>query len=278
MAFYAGQIIKHPAMENPTIVVITDRNDLDDQLFGTLSMCKDLLRQTPQQADSHADLFKMLDRPSGGVIFTTIQKFSPEDGDPDGSLTSRRNVVVIADEAHCSQYGFKPDSGCVNRVFRDKPAGRVVDYIDIAQRLKNALRQYSTPDQENTGVDEAQAVAVMMEKYEIVRAMYRPDTPNGLDYRRAVVREATPQERLGIMAAAIDWILTMQQQDVARETTDEGKKRAHRRYGDAVLALSKAYALAAASDLAREIREEVGFFQAVRAAMRAGDGEEKPRF
>ena len=100
-------IIKHPAMENPTIVVITDRNDLDDQLFGTFSMCKDLLRQTPQQADSHEDLFKMLDRPSGGVIFTTIQKFSPEDGDQDGPLTTRRNVVVIADEAHRSQYGFK---------------------------------------------------------------------------------------------------------------------------------------------------------------------------
>ena len=71
MAFYAGQIIKHPAMENPTLVVITDRNDLDDQLFGTFSMCKDLLRQTPQQAESHEELHKLLDRPSGGVIFTT---------------------------------------------------------------------------------------------------------------------------------------------------------------------------------------------------------------
>jgi type I restriction enzyme, R subunit len=517
MAFYAGQIIKHPEMENPTIVVITDRNDLDDQLFGTFSMCKDLLRQTPVQAESHEDLFKLLDRPSGGVIFTTIQKFSPQDNDVEGPLTRRRNVVVIADEAHRSQYGFKAkvskkgevsygfakylrdampnasligftgtpiegddvntpaifgqyidvydisravadyatvpiyyesrlarieldesqkpkiddevdevtgsespdvqerlkrkwaavealvgsdtriklvaadlvqhfenrisglqgkgmivcmarwicvklykeiialrpdwhsdddeagaikivmtgsasdppdwqphlgkrpkarrellakraknpddslklvilcdmwltgfDAPCmhtmyldkpmkghglmqaiarVNRVFRDKPAGLVVDYIGIAQRLKNALRQYSQPDQENTGVDEAQAVAVMMEKYEIVRAMFRPDTPKGFDYRRATVREATPQERLGIMAGAIDWILTMQQQDAARETTDDAKKRVHRRYGDAVLALSKAYALAAASDEAKDIREEVGFFQAVRAAM-----------
>jgi type I restriction enzyme R subunit len=86
MAFYAGQIIKHPDMENPTIVVITDRNDLDDQLFGTFSLCKDLLRQTPQQADSHEELFKLLDRPSGGVIFTTIQKFSPQDGDVEGPL------------------------------------------------------------------------------------------------------------------------------------------------------------------------------------------------
>ena len=80
MAFYAGQIIKHPAMQNPTLVVLTDRNDLDDQLFGTFSMCKDLLRQTPQQAEDREHLRKLLDRPSGGVIFTTLQKFSPEDG------------------------------------------------------------------------------------------------------------------------------------------------------------------------------------------------------
>ncbi len=517
MAFYAGQIIKHPDMENPTIVVITDRNDLDDQLFGTFSMCKDLLRQTPVQAESHEELFKLLDRPSGGVIFTTIQKFSPQDGDTEGPLTTRRNVVVIADEAHRSQYGLKAkvskageisygfakylrdalpnasligftgtpiekedvntpaifgqyidvydisravadyatvpifyesrlarieldesqkpkiddevdevtgsesideqerlkrkwaavealvgsdariklvaadlvqhfenrisglqgkgmivcmarwicvklykeivvlrpewhsdddetgaikivmtgsaadppewqphlgkrpkarrellakraknpddplklvivcdmwltgfDAPCmhtmyldkpmkghglmqaiarVNRVFRDKPAGLVVDYIGIAQRLKNALRQYSKPDQENTGIDEAQAVAVMLEKYEVVRAMFRPDMPHGFDYRRAAALDAKPQERLSIMAGAIDWILTMQQEDAARETTDEAKKRVHRRYSDAVLALSKAYALAAASDEAKGIREEVGFFQAVRAAM-----------
>src|ERR1700730_9088688 len=103
MAFYAGQVIKHPAMANPTLVLLTDRNDLDDQLFTTFSMCKDLLRQTPHQANSREELHKLLDRPSGGVIFTTIQKFAPEEG----PLTDRRNVVVIADEAHRSQYGFR---------------------------------------------------------------------------------------------------------------------------------------------------------------------------
>ena len=108
MAFYAGQIIAHPAMENPTFVVITDRNDLDDQLFGTFAMCHDLLRQTPRQADSREDLQKALTRPSGGVVFTTIQKFAPERGETDYPvLTDRRNVVVIADEAHRSQYGFR---------------------------------------------------------------------------------------------------------------------------------------------------------------------------
>jgi type I restriction enzyme R subunit len=155
----------------------------------------------------------------------------------------------------------------VNRVFRDKPAGLVVDYIGIAQHLKNALGQYSQPDQEQTGIDEAEAVAVLLEKYEIVRDMFRPETAGGFEYRRALAVDATPQQRLGIMAGAIEWILTMQQEEAARETSEEGKKRAHRRYNDAVLALSKAFALAAASDAARDIREEVGFFQAIRAAL-----------
>ena len=510
MAFYAGQIIAHPAMENPTFVVITDRNDLDDQLFGTFSMCRDLLRQTPRQADSREDLQKALTRPSGGVVFTTIQKFAPERGEIDYPvLTDRRNVVVIADEAHRSQYGFrarvnrktgeiahgfakylrdalpnasfigftgtpieqedvntpavfgeyidvydinrgvedgatvpiyyesrlarieldedeKPklddevaeltedeaqseqeklkrrwakveavvgaekrlamvatdlvehfenrvvgmagkamivcmsrricvalynqiirlrpawhseddESGAlkivmtgaasdpqewqqhvggkarrellakrakdpedplklvivrdmwltgfdapsmhtmyidksmrghglmqaiarVNRVFRDKPAGLIVDYIGIAQNLKSALSQYSRDDQKHAGIDEAEAVAVLVEKYEIVSDMF-----HGFDYRAGLI--GSPQERLAALAGAIEWVLDMQQSEAARESTKEGKKRAHRRFSDAVLSLSKAFALAAASDEAREIRDEVGFFQTVRAAL-----------
>lgn len=505
MAFYAGQLVKHPAMANPTLVVLTDRNDLDDQLFATFSMCRDLIRQTPVQADSREDLTRLLARASGGVIFTTLQKF----GETSQALTDRRNVVVIADEAHRSQYGFrakvdaktgeisygfakylrdalpnasfigftgtpieaddvntpavfgnyidvydisravedgatvpiyyesrlarieldedeKPkidaevnelteddpeveqerfkrkwstvealvgsdkrlalvaqdmvthfedrvaaldgkamvvcmsrricvklydeivklrpdwhsadnnagavkivmtgaasdpedwqqhignkarrdllakrardakdplklvivrdmwltgfDAPCmhtmyvdkpmqghglmqaiarVNRVFRDKPAGLIVDYIGIAQNLKSALQQYSKNDQENTGVDESQAIAVLMEKYEVVRDMY-----HGFDYASAM--GGTPQERLAMMAGAIEWILDMQQKLAAKEKTTDGKKDAHRRYQDAVLALSKAFSLASASDEAREIREEVGFFQAIRAAL-----------
>ena len=107
MAFYAGRIIREPAMENPTIVVLTDRNDLDDQLFGTFSRCHDLLRQTPTQARSRADLRTKLAVESGGVVFTTIQKFFPEEkGDRHPVLSKRRNIVVIADEAHRSQYDF----------------------------------------------------------------------------------------------------------------------------------------------------------------------------
>ncbi|MBZ0086904.1 MAG: type I restriction endonuclease subunit R [Thermomonas sp.] len=505
MAFYAGLLVKHPAMANPTLVVLTDRNDLDDQLFSTFSMCRDLIRQTPVQAESRDDLQKVLSRASGGVIFTTLQKF----GEVSEPLTARRNVVVIADEAHRSQYGFKAkvdaktgeisygfakylrdalpnasfigftgtpieaddvntpavfgnyidvydisravedgatvpiyyesrlarieldedekpkidaevdelteedseadqerfkkkwstvealvgsdkrlalvardmvahfedrvaalsgkamvvcmsrricvklydeiiklrpdwhstddnagavkivmtgaasdpqewqqhignktrrdllakrardpkdplrlvivrdmwltgfDAPCmhtmyvdkpmqghglmqaiarVNRVFRDKPAGLIVDYIGIAQNLKSALQQYSKNDQENTGVDAAQAIAVMLEKYEVVRDMY-----HGYDYVSAM--NGTPQARLAMMAGAIEWILDMQQKLAAKEKTKEGKKNAHRRYQDAELALSKAFALASASDEAREIREEVGFFQAIRAAL-----------
>lgn len=519
MAFYAGRIIKHPAMENPTLVVLTDRNDLDDQLFGTFSACKELLRQTPLQANDREALRTLLNRPSGGVIFTTLQKFSPDDGSSEYPvLTDRRNVVVIADEAHRSQYGFrakverksgdisygfakymrdalpnasfigftgtpieqadvntpavfgnyidiydisravedgatvpiyyesrlarveldedekpkidaeiaeltedeaadeqerlkrkwasvealvgsdrrlalvaedlvkhfearqqaldgkgmivcmsrricvklyeeivklrpnwhsdddeagtikvvmtgaasdpaswqshigvrpkarrellakrakkaddplklvivrdmwltgfdapsmhtmyvdKPMKGHglmqaiarVNRVFKDKPAGLVVDYIGIAQNLKSALGQYSGNDQAQTGIDEAEAERVLKEKYEIVRAILRPDIKGGFDYRPALDSKATPQSRLAIMAGAIDWVLTVQQQDAAKESSEEAKKKCHRRYGDAVLALSKAFALASAGDLAREIRDEVGFFQAIRAAL-----------
>ena len=466
MVFYAGQIIAHSAMENPTFVVITDRNDLDDQLFGTFSMCRDLLRQTPRQADSREDLQKALTRPSGGVVFTTIQKFAPERGETDYPvLTDRRNVVVIADEAHRSQYGFRarvnPKTGeiahgfakylrdalpnasfigftgtpieqedvntpavfgeyidvydinrgvedgatvpiyyesrlarieldedekpklddevaeltedeaqseqeklkrkwakveavvgaekrlsmvskdivehfenrvvgmdgkamivcmsrriCValydqivklrpawhseddesgvlkivmtgaasdpkewlqhvggkarrellakrakgpedplklvivrdmwltgfdapsmhtmyidksmrghglmqaiarvNRVFRDKPAGLIVDYIGIAQNLKSALSQYSRDDQKHAGIDEAEAVAVLLEKYEIVSDMF-----HGFDYRAGLT--GSPQERLAALAGAIEWVLDMQQREAARRI-DRGRQ------------------------------------------------------
>ncbi|MCL6546063.1 MAG: HsdR family type I site-specific deoxyribonuclease, partial [Bryobacteraceae bacterium] len=107
MAFYAGRIIREPAMENPTLVVLTDRNDLDDQLFGTFSRCRDLLRQPPAQAESRRHLRELLSVRAGGVVFTTIQKFLPEErGDRRPVLSDRRNIVVIADEAHRSQYDF----------------------------------------------------------------------------------------------------------------------------------------------------------------------------
>jgi type I restriction enzyme R subunit len=105
MLFYAGCIIEEPAMENPTLVFLTDRNDLDDQLFGQFQRCHEILRQTPVQADSVEHLRKLLNVASGGVVFTTIQKFMPEEkGGKAPELSKRRNIIVIADEAHRSQY------------------------------------------------------------------------------------------------------------------------------------------------------------------------------
>ncbi len=108
MVFYTGKMVLESALRNPTIVVVTDRNDLDGQLFDTFAACQDLLRQEPQQADSRKELRELLNREAGGVIFTTIQKFSLEESEDTASvLTDRSNVIVIADEAHRSQYGLK---------------------------------------------------------------------------------------------------------------------------------------------------------------------------
>ena len=148
----------------------------------------------------------------------------------------------------------------VNRVFKDKPAGLVVDYIGITQNLKNALGQYSASDQQKTGIDDAEAIAEMLKRYEVVKAMF-----HGFDYLQGL--HGTPQERLKTLAAAVEWILEFQHKEAAKQTNDIEKKRAHRRYQDAVLALSKAFALAAASDEAKKIRDEVGFFQTIRVAL-----------
>ena len=105
MVFYTGKVVL--AMDNPTILVITDRNDLDDQLFDTFAACRQLLRQEPVQAESRDELKRLLKVASGGVVFSTIQKFQPEDGNVYELLSDRENIVVIADEAHRTQYGFK---------------------------------------------------------------------------------------------------------------------------------------------------------------------------
>jgi type I restriction enzyme R subunit len=510
MAFFAGLAVRSPELANPTLVVLTDRNDLDDQLFSTFSLCRDLIRQTPEQATSREDLKRLLDRSAGGVVFTTLQKFSPAPGEENFPLlTDRRNVIVIADEAHRSQYGLdarlntktglrrygyahylrqalpnasfigftgtpvegedrntpaifgdyidiydisravedratvpiyyesrvariqldeeeKPkidaeieemledetlteaekfkakwstiealvgsdkrieqiaadlvrhlearlsalqgkamavcmsrricvklydeiialrpdwhsdddaegavkivmtgaasdplawqkhiggkrrrdalakrarnpddplklvivrdmwltgfDAPCmntmyidkpmrghglmqaiarVNRVFRDKEGGLVVDYIGIAQNLRKALADYSDSDRDKTGVDEETAVAKMLECVERIRGVF-----HGFDYAGGLT--GAPQQRLATLAGAIDWVLKWQESEAAKKTSDEYKKRAHRAYQDMTLELTKAYSLASASDAAAELRDEVGFFQTVRAAI-----------
>jgi type I restriction enzyme R subunit len=484
MVFYSGKIILHPAMANPTLVILTDRNDLDDQLFNTFSLAHELVRQKPGQAGSREELQNLLRVASGGVVFTTIQKFLPEKDQKEYPLLSdRRNIVVIADEAHRSQYDFidgfarhmhnalpnasfigftgtpiekadrstpvvfgdyidiydikravddgatvriyyearlaklaldeqerpridstfeevtegqeaevkdryrskwarlealvgtekrrnlvaqnivehfdqrlsvldgkglivcmsrricvdlyeaivrlhpewhddddnkgaikvvmtgsasdplnwqphiggksrretlakrfkdpldplklvivrdmwltgfdvpslhtmyldKPmrDHGLmqaiarVNRVFKDKPGGLIVDYLGIGEQLKHALAEYTESDRSQAGIPQEQAVALMQEKYEIVSDLFY-----GFDF--SAFFSGTAGQRLAVIPAALEHIL--QQPD--------GKKR----FLQAVTELSKAFTLAIPHDQALSIRDQVGFFQAVRAA------------
>lgn len=499
MAFYAGKIIRHKEMQNPTLVVITDRNDLDDQLFGTFSKCKDLLRQTPVQAESRENLQKLLKVSSGGVIFTTIQKFFPEKGGDYPKLSDRRNIIVIADEAHRSQYDFidgfarhmrdalpnasfigftgtpieladkntpavfgnyisiydiqravedgatvriyyearlaklelkaderpkidpefeevtegeeitvkeklkrkwaqleamvgtekrvglvakdivdhfenrleaidgkgmivcmsrricvdlynaliklrpewhseddakgflkvvmtgsasdpvgwqqhirnksrrealannfkkheypfklvivrdmwltgfdvpslhtmyvdKPMRGHglmqaiarVNRVFKDKPGGLVVDYLGIADELKKALSDYTERDRDMTGIPQEEAVAIMLEKYEIVSSMF-----HGFYYKRFF--SDSPSGRLTVIKEAMEHILSQ----------EEGREDGKSRFMQAVTELSKAFALSVPHEKALEIRDNAGFFQTVRSALAKNttDGVKSP--
>lgn len=135
MVFYVGKVVR--ILNNPTIVVITDRNDLDDQLFSTFADCKQLLRQTPVQAEDRNTLKKLLHVASGGVVFTTIQKFQPESGNVYEMLTDRSNVIVIADEAHRSQYGFKAKTVEVKNE-ADEVIGSETKY-GFAKYLRDAL-------------------------------------------------------------------------------------------------------------------------------------------
>jgi len=501
MAFYAGRLVVHPAMENPTLVVLTDRNDLDDQLFGTFSRCHELLRQKPVQANSREHLRELLKVASGGVVFTTIHKFFPEDnGGKHPALSKRRNIVVIADEAHRSQYDFidgfarhmrdalpnasfigftgtpieksdantrsvfgdyisiydiqravedkatvpiyyegrlaklelKPeerpkidpnfeeategeeldhkeklktkwaaleavvgaekriglvakdfvkhwdarlevmdgkamivcmsrricyelyeairklrpdwnhkddDKGVikivmtgsasdplewqdhirnksrrealakrfknpqdalkivlvrdmwltgfdapslhtmyvdkpmrshglmqaiarVNRVFKDKPGGLVVDYLGLAHELKEALAVYTeNGGHGETAVDQEEAVAVMLEKYEVCRDFF-----HGFDWSKWT--SGNPAQKLSLLPAAQEYLLA----NGAKEKNPEEHKR---KFMQAVSDLSKAFALAVPHEKAIEIRDDVGFFQAVRAVLAKGDGDKR---
>ena len=140
MCCYAGKLLQQPAMKNPTLVVVTDRNELDGQLYQQFCMAKDLLKQTPEQANSREELRDMLaSRESGGIIFTTVQKFSVlDDEDVHPLLCDRSNVVVISDEAHRSQYGLKARL----KQIKDKETGEVTGakYVfGYAKHMRDAL-------------------------------------------------------------------------------------------------------------------------------------------
>ena len=147
MLFYAARVVRHPAMQNPTLVVLTDRNDLDDQLFGQFQRCADILGQTPVQASGREHLRELLNRASGGVVFTTIHKFAAERGEPMPELSARQNIVVIADEAHRSQYGF---GGRVNEKSGEMSYG-------FASNLRDALPNASFIGFTGTPIEKADA-------------------------------------------------------------------------------------------------------------------------
>jgi len=133
MTCFAARVMQEPMLENPTVVVITDRNDLNGQLFGVFSLAQDLLREQPVQVSTRQDLrAKLANRPSGGIVFATIQKFMPgEDEDTFPVLSDRHNIVVIADEAHRTQYGFEAK-------LKGKP-GHETYQVGYAQHLRDAL-------------------------------------------------------------------------------------------------------------------------------------------
>lgn len=172
MVFYTGKLVL--AMDNPTIVVITDRNDLDDQLFDTFAASKQLLRQTPIQAENRSHLKDLLKVGSGGIVFTTIQKFNPEEGNVYDLLSDRENIIVIADEAHRTQYGFKAktvdDKNEAGDVIGKKTVYGFAKYMRDALPNATYLGFTGTPI-ENTDVNTPKIFGNYVDIYDIAQAV-----------------------------------------------------------------------------------------------------------
>ncbi len=172
MVFYTGKIVL--ALNNPTILVITDRNDLDDQLFDTFAASKQLLRQEPVQAGDRNQLKELLKVASGGVVFATIQKFQPEEGNVYELLSDRKNIVVIADEAHRTQYGFKAK----NQTIKDKQGNEIGSKIvyGFAKYMRDALPNatylgFTGTPIENTDVNTPAVFGNYVDIYDIAQAV-----------------------------------------------------------------------------------------------------------
>lgn len=172
MVFYTGKIVL--ALNNPTIVVITDRNDLDDQLFDTFAASSQLLRQEPKQVEDRQQLKELLKVASGGVIFTTIQKFQPEEGNVYETLSERRNIVVIADEAHRTQYGFKAktveEKNAAGEVIGQKIVYGFAKYMRDALPFATYLGFTGTPI-ESTDVNTPAVFGNYVDIYDIAQAV-----------------------------------------------------------------------------------------------------------
>ncbi|NUN09073.1 MAG: type I restriction endonuclease subunit R [Ignavibacteriaceae bacterium] len=172
MVFYTGKIVLE--MDNPTIVVITDRNDLDDQLFDTFAASKQLLRQEPAQAENREELKTLLKVASGGIVFTTIQKFQPAEGNVYEKLSDRKNIIVIADEAHRTQYGFKAktidDKGEGGRIIGKKIVYGFAKYMRDALPNATYLGFTGTPI-ENTDINTPAVFGNYVDVYDIAQAV-----------------------------------------------------------------------------------------------------------
>ncbi|MEW6702014.1 MAG: type I restriction endonuclease subunit R, partial [Bacteroidota bacterium] len=176
MVFYSGLLITTPELENPTIVVITDRNDLDNQLFDTFAASRQLLRQDPIQAESRTHLKELLKVASGGIVFTTIQKFLPDDGKPEYDLLSeRKNIIVIADEAHRTQYGFEASLKDVVDKETKEVIGKRIAY-GFAKYLRDALPNatyigFTGTPIEKTDINTPQVFGQYIDIYDIARSV-----------------------------------------------------------------------------------------------------------
>lgn len=172
MVFFAGKLIISTAMQNPTIVVLTDRNDLDDQLYDTFAASRQLLRQDPVQAKDRDHLKELLKVASGGIVFTTIQKFLPEEGKSEYDLLSdRRNIVVIADEAHRTQYGFEATLKDVKDKETKQKIGERIAY-GFAKYMRDALKNatyigFTGTPIEGTDVNTPQVFGQYIDRYDI---------------------------------------------------------------------------------------------------------------
>lgn len=176
MVFYTGKLVISPEMQNPTILVITDRNDLDEQLFDTFADSKQLLRQEPIQAKDREDLKTLLKVASGGIVFATIQKFLPENqGSVYDQLSARRNIVVIADEAHRTQYGFEASVKDVKDKDTKDIIGKRIAY-GFAKYMRDALPNatyigFTGTPIEGTDINTPQVFGQYVDVYDISQAV-----------------------------------------------------------------------------------------------------------
>lgn len=214
MAFFAGLLVRARALKNPTVLVVTDRNDLDDQLFATFSLCRDLIRQTPEQIRDRDDLREKLDRQSGGVLFSTLQKFAPKAEEARfPCLSARKNITVIADEAHRSQYGFKA------RLNRDTGA-RSYGYAHyLRQALPNAsFAGFTGTPIEAADVNTPAVFGDYVDIYDISRAVEDKATVP-IYYESRLARVELQTEKLPEIDAAVDALFddeTLSEQEKAK--------------------------------------------------------------